>query len=718
MTALSRRQLLQRSLLSGAGLFVAFHVPRKALAAPEPPAKKPPDPNAFVRVAPDDTVTVLLAHSEMGQGVWTGLSMLVAEELDCDWSKIHVEHAPAAPVYAHPAFGMQMTGGSTSTWSGVDRYRTAGAMARAMLVKAAAAQWKTDAKKLRTENGFVVRGKERLSYGQLALAAQSQQPPKKGALKDRKRWKLLGKPTRRLDSPEKITGKAQFGMDVRFPGLRTALVARPPVFGGKVKSFDAGEAKSVPGVEKVVQVPSGVAVVARDFWSAKRGRDALLIHIDWDLGPGAGVDTAVLLQEYRDKAKSKGPGVAAQKGDAEAALATAARRVVAEYDVPYLAHAPMEPLNCAVKLEGGRCEIWTGTQFQTMDQMSAAKIAGVPQENVAIHTQFLGGGFGRRATPSSDFVSEAVHVAKAAGVPVKTVWTREDDIQGGYYRPLFLHRIEVGLDGKGSPVAWKHTIVGQSILAGTPFEQFMVKDGVDATSVEGVSDSPYLESVPARLVTVHSPKTPVPVLWWRSVGNTHTAFAMESIVDELAHAAGRDPLDFRAALLADKPRHLRALKTAAEKAGWGKAPPAGRARGLAVHESFGSIIAQCAEVSVEEDKRIRVHKVSCAVDCGTAINPLGIEAQVQGAVAFGLSAVLQSEVTLKNGRVEQSNFHDYRVLRLPDMPEVQVEVLESGAKMGGIGEPATAPISAAVANAVYALTKQRLRSLPLRLALA
>jgi len=718
MTSLTRRQLLRGSLLSGAGLFVAFHVPSKARAAPQPPAKQPPNPNAFVRVAPDDSVTVLLAHSEMGQGIWTGLAMLIAEELDCDWSKIRVEHAPAAPVYAHPAFGMQMTGGSSSTWSEFDRYRTAGAMARAMLVRAAAAQWKTDARKLRTGNGYVVRGKDRLSYGQLAVAAQAQQPPKSVKLKDRKDWKLLGKPMRRLDSPEKITGKAQFGMDVRFPGLRTALVARSPVFGGKVKSFDPSEAKSVKGVEKVVQVPTGVAVVASNFWSAKRGRDALLPRLEWDLGPGATLDSEAMLQDYRDKAKSKGAGIAAQKGDAEVALAQAAKRVVAEYDVPYLAHAPMEPLNCAVKIDGGRCEIWTGTQFQTMDQMSAARIAGVPPENVSIHTQFRGGGFGRRATPSSDFVSEAVQVAKAAGVPVKTVWTREDDIQGGFYRPLFVHHVEVGLDGKGRPVAWKHTIVGQSILAGTPFEQFMVKDGVDATSVEGVTDSPYLETVPARLVTVHSPKQPVPVLWWRSVGNTHTAFAMESMIDELAHASGRDPLEFRAGLLAEKPRHLRALKAAAEMAGWGKAPASGRARGLAVHESFGSIIAQVAEVSVDGDKEIHVHKVACAVDCGTAINPLGIEAQVQGAIAFGLSAVLHSELTLKDGRVEQSNFHDYRVLRLPDMPEVSVRVLESDAKMGGIGEPATAPISAAVANAVYALTKQRLRSLPLRLAVA
>ena len=705
MTALTRRDLLRSSVLSGAGLFIAFHVPRKVRAA-TPPAKQFPDPNAFVRIAPDDSVTVLLAHSEMGQGIWTTLAMLVAEELDCDWSKMRVEHAPAAPVYAHPAFGMQMTGGSTTSWSEFDRYRNVGAMARAMLMRAAAAQWKTDASKLRTEKGFVFHGNQKLSYGQLAVAAQAQTPPRSVKLKDKRHWKLLGKPMRRLDSPEKITGKAQFGMDVQFPGLRTAVVARSPVFGGS-------KAKQVNGVEQVVQVPTGIAVVAKNFWSAKLGRDALAI--DWDPGPGASLDSAVILQSYREKAQSKGT-VAAKKGDAEAALSKATKRVVAEYDVPYLAHATMEPLNCTVKLENGRCEIWTGTQFQTMDQMTAAKIAGIPQENVSIHTQFLGGGFGRRATPTSDFVSDAVHVAKAARVPVKVVWTREDDMHGGYYRPLFLHRIEAGLDANGVPIAWKHTIVGQSILAGTPFEQMLVKGGIDNTSVEGVVDSPYLEAVPARLVTLHSPKQPVTVLWWRSVGNTHTAFAMESMIDELAHAAGRDPLEFRLALLARKPRHARALKTAAEKAGWGTKLPPRHARGLAMHESFGSIIAEVAEVSVDEDETIRVHKVACAVDCGTAVNPLGIEAQMQGAIAFGLSAVLYSKLTLKDGRVEQSNFHDYQVLRIPDMPEVSVTVLESSAKMGGIGEPGTAPISAAVANAVHVITKQRLRSLPLRLA--
>jgi isoquinoline 1-oxidoreductase subunit beta len=704
---LSRRDVL----VSGAGLLIAFHVPRKGRAA-QTDKKSSVDPNAFVRVAPGESVTVLLAHSEMGQGIWTSLAMLIAEELDCDWSKVRVEHAPAAPAYAHTVYGIQMTGGSTTTMSEFDRYRTVGAMAREMLVRAAADRWKLRPRLLHTENGFVVHGKARLSFGQLAEAAQRLSPPASVELKPKKDWKLIGKPMRRLDTPEKITGKAQFGIDVQFPGMRIALIARPPVFGGKVKSFDATKAKSVPGVEQVVQVPSGIAVIARNFWSAKLGRDAL--EIDWDLGPGAEIDTSKLLASYREQAKAPGM-VAVNKGDVDAALASAATRHQAEYDVPYLAHAPMEPLNCTVRLEGGRCEIWTGTQFQGMDQIVAAQIAGVPQEKVIIHTPFLGGGFGRRATLTAHFVAEGVHVAKAAGVPVKTVWTREDDIRGGYYRPLYVHRIEAGVDEKGQPRAWKHTIVGQSIQLGGAFEKYTIIDGIDATSVEGVVDSHYLEAVPDRKITLHSPRNPVPVLWWRSVGNSHTAFAMESMIDELAWAAGRDPLEFRGALLADQPRLWRALKAAADKAGWGTPPPAGRARGLAVHESFGSIVAEVAEVSVGDRKRIRVHKVSCAVDCGQTVNPLGIEAQLQSAVVFGLSAVLHGALTLKEGRVEQSNFHDYRVLRIPEMPEVTVQILESDAKMGGIGEPGTAVIAPAVANAVYALTRQRLRSLPLRL---
>jgi isoquinoline 1-oxidoreductase subunit beta len=712
MTSLTRRAFLRASALSGAGLVIAFHVPRRALAAAEEPKKAPPPPNAFVRVAPDDSVTVLLAHSEMGQGVWTTLAMLIAEELECDWSKVRVEHAAAVPVYAHTAWGMQMTGGSSTTWSEFERYRTVGAMARDMLVRAAAARWKVDPSRLRVEKGFVHRGREKLSFGQLAAEADKLPPPGRVKLKDPKAWKLIGKPVRRLDSPEKSDGRAQFGIDTRFPGLRTALVARSPVFGGKVKSFDAARARALPGVEKVVQVPSGVAVVASDTWSAMKGREALAV--EWDLGPGAEIDTAKLKESYRQLAATPG-AVALNRGDCDASLAAAAKRHTAEYDVPFLAHAPMEPLNCAVRIDGDRVELWTGTQFQTVDQATAAGIAGVPPQNVTIHTPFLGGGFGRRANPAADFVSEAVQVAKAAGVPVKVLWTREDDIRGGYYRPMFLHRVEAGLDAKGRPVAWKHTLVGQSIAAGTMMEQMMVREGVDQLSVEGVPDSPYLAAVPACRVSLHTPRSQVPVLWWRSVGATHTAFAMESMIDELAHAAGRDPLAYRAALLAGKPRHLRALRAAADRAGWGRPPPAGRARGLAVHESFGSIVAEVAEVSVE-GSRIRVHKVACAVDCGLAVNPLGVEAQMQGSVAFGLTAALYGQLTLKEGRVQQGNFDDYELLRLPEMPAVTVQILPSQARMGGIGEPATAPIAPAVANAVFALTGKRLRSLPLRLA--
>jgi isoquinoline 1-oxidoreductase beta subunit len=714
MSGLSRREFLEVSAGAGAGLVIAFYVAPRARAAEgaPPPKKAPPRPNAFVRVAPDESVTVLLAHSEMGQGIWTGLPMLVAEELDCDWARVKVEHAPAAPDYAHLLFGIQATGGSTSTWTEFDRYRTVGAMARDMLVRAAADRWQVSPKGLRTGNGFVVNGKEMLSYGQLAEAAQRLSPPATVKLKEPRAWKIIGKPTRRLDSPEKVTGRAHFGIDVQFSGLRTALVERSPVFGGKVKSFDATKARAVPGVEQVVQVPSGVAVVASNFWSAKTGREAL--EIQWDLGPGADVDSEKMLASYRELAKAPG-AVALDRGGAEAALDKAARRLEAEYHVPYLAHAPMEPLNCTVKIEGNRCEIWTGTQFQTVEQGAAAQILGIPPENVSVHTPFLGGGFGRRGSPTADFGGEAIHVAKAAGVPVKVVWTREDDIRGGFYRPAFLHRIEVGLDGKGRPVAWRHTLVGQSIGAGTPFEGMLVKNGIDGTSVEGVVDSPYLEGVPACHVSLHSPRSPVPVHFWRSVGHTHTAFAMECMIDELAHTAGKDPLRFREALLQKKPRHWKALQLAAAKAGWGRPLPAGRARGLAVHESFGSIVAEVAEVSVEKGRDIRVHKVTCAVDCGPVVNPLAVEAQIQGAISYGLGPVLHSKITLKDGRVEQSNFHDYEVLRLDEVPEVHVHVIPSKARMGGVGEPGTPPIAPAVANAVFALTGKRLRSLPLRL---
>jgi isoquinoline 1-oxidoreductase beta subunit len=419
------------------------------------------------------------------------------------------------------------------------------------------------------------------------------------------------------------------------------------------------------------------------------------------------------MASFRDTAQKVG-SIVADDGKAADAIAGATKQLTLVYEVPYLAHAPMEPLNCTVKIDGDAAEIWTGTQFQTVDQGAACAILGMKPDKVTLHTTFLGGGFGRRANPAADFVSEAVMVAKAAGVPVKTVWTREDDIRGGYYRPAYVHRVQIGADDNGNVAGWDHVVVGQSILAGTPFEAFAVHNGVDATSVEGLAGSPYLAGVKAKRVSLHSPKTAVPVLWWRSVGNTHTAFAMECTIDELAHLAGQDPLAYRLALLDQEPRWKATLQLCADKAGWGTAPPDGRARGLAIHESFGSIVAQCAEVSIDRG-RIKVHAVTAAVDCGTAVNPMGIEAQVQGAIAYGLSAALHGKLTLDGGKVVESNFHDYQVLRMFEMPRVDVHIIQSGAQMGGIGEPATAPIAPAVANAVFALTGQRLRTLPFAL---
>ena len=713
IAVVTRRDFLKTGALVLGGLVIGFVVPsaNRFVRAQAPAAPKLPAPNAFLRIGADDSVTVMLAHSEMGQGIWTSLPMLIAEELDADWSRLRVEHAAAAPAYAHTAFGMQMTGGSSTTWSEFDRYRQAGALARALLIQAAAQRFGVPASACRTENGVVIAGDKRARYGELADDAAKLTAPESITLKDPKDWKIIGKATKRLDSPEKTTGRAQFGMDVHFDGLLTALVARAPVFGAKVKSFDASKAGAVPGVRKVVQVPSGVAVVADHFWAAKQGRDALVI--DWDLGPNAGLDSGKMLEEFRKLASTTG-APAAQAGDAAAVLAKATQPIDVEFTVPYLAHAPMEPLNCAVKLGADKCEIWTGTQFQTMEQMVAAQITGLKPEQVEIHTMFLGGGFGRRANPAADFVSEAVFVAKAAGAPVKTVWTREDDVRGGYYRPAYLHRARVALGKDGLPAAWQHTIVGQSIIAGTPFEAMMIKNGIDASSVEGVADSPYVTALSDYRVDLHSPKPGVPVLWWRSVGHSHTAFVMESVVDELARAAGQDPVKYRRALLARHPRHLGVLNLAAEKSGWSKKPRKGRARGVAVHESFGSFVAQVAEVSVKKGQ-IRVHRVTCAIDCGVAVNPAGVRAQMESGIAFGLSAALHGALHFKDGRVQESNFHDYRVLRINEMPVVEVHIVPSTDKMGGVGEPGTPPIAPAVANAVAALTGKRLRQLPLAL---
>jgi isoquinoline 1-oxidoreductase beta subunit len=710
-----RRTFLKATATLSGGLVVAFCMPlglRRAFAqegkGPAPPVIPP---NAFVRIAPDNSVTILLKHSEMGQGIWTSLPMVVADELDCDWSKVHVEHAPAAPAYAHTAFGMQMTGGSTSTWESFGQLRQAGATARALLIAAAAQKWNVQPADCHTAKGYVISGKHKAAYGDLADAAAKLPVPAEVKLKDAKDFTLIGKPTRRLDSKAKVSGAAEFGIDVRRPDMLTALVARPPVFGAKVKSFDATKAKAVAGVVDVVQVPSGVAVLGKHFWAAKQGREALAI--DWDLGPGATLTTSGLREDYRKLAQKTG-AVARNAGNVDAALESG-KVIEAEYGVPFLAHAPMEPLNCTVEIGKDGCDIYTGTQFQTMDQGTAAAILGLKPEQVRIHTTFLGGGFGRRATPSSDFVAEAVQVAKASGKTVKVVWTREDDIHGGYYRPMWLSRMRAALGTDGKPAAWAHTIVGQSIIAGTPFAPMMIKDGVDITSVEGAADAPYLAAIPAHRVDLHSPASPVTVLWWRSVGHSHTAFAVEGFIDELAHEARQDPLEYRRALLPADARERRALDLAAEKFGWGKPLAQGHAAGMAVHASFESYVAQIAEVSVDGGA-IKVHRVVCAIDCGPVVNPLSVEAQMQSGIVYGLSAALHSELTFKDGRIEQSNFNNYPVLRLNEMPRIEVHIVPSTDKMGGCGEPGTPPIAPAVANAVFALTGKRLRQLPLRLA--
>jgi isoquinoline 1-oxidoreductase subunit beta len=712
---ITRRGFLKTSTVVGGGLVVGFFVPtgmRRLLAQGAPAAPKLPVANAFLKIAPDDSVTVLLAHSEMGQGIWTTLPMLLNEELGADWSRIRVEHAPASMTYAHTTFGIQATGGSTTTWSEFDRYRQVGAATRQLLVTAAARRWGVAESECRVEKGFVVHGTKRLSYGALSEDASKLPAPASVTLKDAKEWTVIGKPTRRLDTPEKVTGRAVFGLDVRLPGMLTAVVAHPPTFGGTVKSFDASAAKGVAGVKAVYGIPTGVVVVADSFWAAKRGRDAL--KVEWEKGPNAGLDTSRLLEAYRAKAAT--PGAEAKAGgDVESALKGPGKKLLAEYSVPYLAHAAMEVLNCTIRKTPQGCEVWAGTQFQTVDQQHIAGVLGLKPEQVAIHTTFLGGGFGRRANPVSDLVSEAAHVAKGVEAPVKLVWTREDDMRGGYYRPFAVHRLEGALDEKGAPIAWRQRIATESIAAGTPFEGMMIKNGIDGLSVEGAADSPYVAAMAHHRVELHTMEKGVPVLWWRSVGHSHTAFAVESFVDELAHAAGRDPLEFRRALLAKSPRHLAVLERAAAKAGWGTPPPKGRARGLAVHESFGSWVAQVAEVSVEGGQ-IRVHRVVCAIDCGIAVNPLAIAAQMESGIAFGLGAALHGAITLQEGRVVEGNFNGYRVLRLNEMPRVEVEIVESREKPGGAGEPGTPPIAPAVANAVFALTGTRLRALPFRLA--
>jgi isoquinoline 1-oxidoreductase subunit beta len=719
---LTRRDFLRLTTLAGSGLTLGVLLPGCG-SAPGPSAPALPLSMPFVRIDPDNTVTVICKHLEAGQGVWTGLPAIVAEELDASWQQMRVESAPAqVPLYGNLAMGgkIQLTGGSTAVANSWQQLREAGATARAMLVAAAAQRWGVPAGELTVSEGVVAHAASgrKASFGELAGSAAQQPVPSGVKLKDPASFRIIGREKLpRLDARAKSTGTEQYAIDVMLPGMMTALVMRPPRFGGKVRSFDATQAKAVPGVVDVVEIPRGVAVVARDTWSAKKGREAL--SVEWDESGAEKRGTAQLMKEYRALARGKEAAVAAQAGDADTALAHAVHRVEGEFEFPYLAHATMEPLTAVCSLSADKCEIWAGCQFQTADQAAAAAIAGLKPEQVVIHTLAAGGTFGRRATPDSDYISEVTSIARATGgkYPVRLIWTREDDITGGRYRPLNCHRIEAGIDKDGK-VAWRQRIVGQSILAGTPFAAMMTKNGVDPTAVGGNAAEEYdLDHVH---VSWTQAKVGVPVLWWRSVENTHTAYSKEVMIDELAQAAGKDPVAFRLGLLGKHPRHVAALKLAAEKAGWdrpfGKA--GGRGRGVAVHESFGSVVAQVAEVTVTGD-RLSVDRVVCAVDCGIAVTPDVVKAQMQSAIGYGLSAALTGRITLTDGHVDQTNFHQYQVLRIEHMPRVvEVYIVPSTNAPSGVGEPGTPPIAPAVANAVRAATGLRLHALPFDLAAA
>ena len=710
---LLRREFIKTGAALGGGLFVSLYLP--IAGAEESGAAEAADHqfalNAYVRIGTDESVTVIANHSEMGQGVYTSLPMLLNEELEADWGRISVEAAPVDKVYNHPIFGIQMTGGSTTSPSEWEHYRKMGALARTMLVQAASQKWNVDAASCHVEKGVVIHGasSRRATYGSLASAAAQLPAPADVPLKPASEFTQIGKSTRRLDTPSKTNGSAQFGLDVILPGMLTAVVARPPVFGGKALKIDATETLKIPGVKAVEEIPSGVAVIADGFWPAKVGRDKLVI--EWDPGPNAGLTSEQMVREFSET--SKQPGAIAKKvGDPAAALASAAKTISAEYDVPYLAHAMMEPLNCVVDLRADSCEIWTGTQFETVDRANAAHVVGLAPEKVQLHTTLLGGGFGRRANPNSDFVVEAAHVAKVAKAPVKVIWTREDDIRGGWYRPMWHDRFAAGLDASGNPTAWTHTIVGQSIMMGTPFAAFTIKEGVDSTSVEGASDILY--GIPNLQVDLHTPTIGVPVQWWRSVGHSHTGFAVEAFLDEVAHAGGKDPYELRRMLLAKQPRMLAVLDLAAKKANWGSKLPAGVGRGIATHFSFDSYVAQVVEASVGKGGVVRVHRVVCAVDCGLVINPDTVKAQMEGGIIFGLTAALKTEITLKDGRVEQGNFNDYPMLRMHESPEIEVYIVPSTEHPTGVGEPGVPPAAPALANAIFAATGKRIRRLPIR----
>ncbi|MFO1303856.1 MAG: xanthine dehydrogenase family protein molybdopterin-binding subunit [Burkholderiales bacterium] len=727
---MSRRVFLKKTSAAGAGLTLGLYLGEAAAQASGPgktvgsASTGSFEPNAFLRIGKDNTVTIVVKHLEMGQGVFTGLPTLVAEELDAAWSQVRAEGAPAdASRYNNLLWGpAQGTGGSTAIANSYEQYRQAGAAARAMLVAAAAEQWKVPASSVQVKNGVVSSGNRKATFGELADAAAKQAVPATVTLKEPKDFVYIGKDVRRTDSKAKSNGTARFTQDVKMQDMLTAVVLHPPRFGAKTAKVDTSAVSKVPGVRYVVEIPTGVAIIATTFWAAKLGRDAL--KVEWDDATGYKGSSDQIFAEYRKLAGT--PGKPAKKvGDAEAGIAGGAKKLEATYEFPYLAHAAMEPMNCVVKLTRESCEIWNGEQFQTGDQFAIAGVTGLKPEQVKLNMMFAGGSFGRRASATSDYVLEAVNIAiqlvksDKVGIPIKLVWTREDDMRGGYYRPAYVHAMRAAVGADGKVAGWHHRIVGQSILAGTAFESQLVKDGIDITSVEGASTLPY--DFPHMTVELHTTSVGVPVLWWRSVGSSHTAFSTETFMDELATLAGKDPVAFRRELLAKHPRHLAVLELAAEKAGWSQPLAPGKAgekrgRGIAVHESFNSFVAQVAEVTVDKDGKWKVDRVVCAVDCGVAVNPDNVRAQMEGGIGFALSAALYGKITLKDGVVEQSNFHDYPILRINEMPAIEVHIVPSTAKPTGVGEPGVPPLAPAVANALAQATGKRLRTLPLTLA--
>ena len=715
-TELNRRSFLKATLVAGGAVVFGISMPVRSRAEERLGLSIDPaadfQPNAFIRIAKDGKVTVTVGQVEMGQGVLTSLPMIVADELEVDWANVTYESAPADKAFINPAFGMQGTGGSTSIKGFYGPLRKAAATVREMLVAAAAEKWSVAPDTCKADSGKVIHtaSNRSVAYGELLEAAAKITPPATPKLKDPKDFKIIGKAVKRLDSPVKVNGKAIFGMDVRVPGMLYATILRSPVIGGKVKSVDDAAAKAVKGVTNIVPLGFGVAVVATNYSAARKGRTALVVV--WDEGSMAKASTDSIYQTFA-AAADKDKGLVAKKtGDVAAARPSAAKTIESVYWAPFLAHATMEPMNFTVDIRKDGVEVWGGIQAQMAVQQTVAQVAGTTPDKVKVNTTLLGGGFGRRF--EVDYVVEGTLVAKAVGKPVKVIWTREDDMQNDFYRPATYNKMSAGVDGNGVPVFWHHRIVNDAIMARVgPALGFTLKDDqLDATSVEGAHDLPY--NIANFQCDWIRKETGVPVGFWRSVGSSHTAFSTECFMDEVAAAAGKDPVAFRLSLLEKHPRHAGVLRLAAEKAGWSTKPAAGVGRGVAVHESFGSFVAQVAEVSVDKAGKVTVHRVVCAIDCGQVVNPDTVAAQMESAIAYGLSAALYGEITIKDGKVLQKNFTDHKVLRMNEMPKVEVYIVPSTADHGGVGEPGTPPIAPAVVNAIFAVTGKRIRSLPIK----